>query len=118
VLGQCRRRTLDPSHGTLLVLAVLGQSRVFLWCRVILFDHAFYRYAVQLLEHEGPVDHRVRHYCLCNLTKFELVCGRRQFDAAMRLDDEAFFEWPRGEMAVVLSQLIQYAGSRALDGGA
>jgi hypothetical protein len=53
-----------------------------------------------------------------NLTEFELVCGRWQFDAPMRLDDETFFEGPRCEMAVVLSQVIQDAGSRALDSGA
>jgi hypothetical protein len=36
----------------------------------------------------------------------------------MRLDDETIFEGPRREMAVVLSQFIQDAGSRTLNGGA
>ena len=50
------------SHGAfLLALAALGQSRVFLWRRVILFDHEFDRHAVKLLENESPIDHRVRH---------------------------------------------------------
>ena len=50
------------SHGDfLLALAALGQIRVFLWRRVILFDHELDRYAVKLLENESPIDHRVRH---------------------------------------------------------
>jgi hypothetical protein len=50
------------SHGAfLLALAALGQSRVFLWRRVILFDHELDRHAVKLLENESPIDHRVRH---------------------------------------------------------
>ena len=65
--GMGGRKSLDflaiiTSHwGGLLVLAVLGQSRVFLWRRVILFDHELDRYAVKLLENESPIDHRVRH---------------------------------------------------------
>ena len=51
----------DSSWGVLLVLALHRQSRVFLWRRVILFDHEFYRHAVQLLEQESAYDHRVRH---------------------------------------------------------
>ena len=49
------------SWRVLLVLAVLGQSRVLLWRRVILFDHEFDRHAVKLLENESPIDHRVHH---------------------------------------------------------
>ncbi len=49
------------SWRVLLALAALGQSRVFLWRRVILFDHELDRHAVKLLENESPIDHRVRH---------------------------------------------------------
>ena len=49
------------SWRVLLALAALGQSRIFLWRRVILFDHELDRYAVKLLENESPIDHRVRH---------------------------------------------------------
>jgi hypothetical protein len=43
-----------------------------------------------------------------------IVGGHRGFG-----DEVAGAEaWPRGEVAVVLSQLIQDAGSRAFDGGA
>jgi len=43
------------SWRVLLALAALGQSRVFLWRRVILFDHEFDRHAVKLLENESPI---------------------------------------------------------------
>jgi hypothetical protein len=49
------------SWHVLLALAALGQIRVFLWRRVILFDHEFDRHTVKLLENESPINHRVRH---------------------------------------------------------
>ena len=49
------------SWHVLLALAALGQIRVFLWRRVILFDHELDRHAVKLLENESPIDHRIRH---------------------------------------------------------
>jgi hypothetical protein len=67
-----------------------GLRRVFLRRRVIGLDHEMDRYAMQFLEYERSIDHRVFRQGLGDLAELELIRGWRQFNASMRLDDEDF----------------------------
>src|SRR3984893_7773842 len=97
----------------------LRRRRVFLGRRVVLFDHEVDRHVEQyapLLEHQRAIDHGILGQGLGDLAELELIRGRGQFDAAMRLNEQPMFDDLRTELAVFFDNLVKDAGTGSVHG--
>ncbi len=90
---------------------MLRRRRVFLGRRVVLFDHEVDRHAVQFLEHQRAIDHEILGQGIGDLAELELIRGRVQFDAAMRLNEQPMFDDLRTVFAIFFDNLIKDAGA-------
>src|ERR1700730_2772319 len=110
-----RRKLRTWSHRMIAMHGVLHRRRVFLRRRVVLFDHEVDRHAVQLLEHKRAIDRRVLDQGLADLAELELILGRGQFDAAMRLNEQPMLDDLRTEFAIFFDNLIENAGTDSVN---
>ena len=95
---------------------VLRRRRFFLGRRVVLFDHELDRHAAQFLEYKRAVDHRILAQGLGDLAELELIHGRGQFDAAMRLNEQPMLDDLRTEFAIFFDNLMKDAGTGSVSG--